>query len=50
MLKFPAEEVPTLELAHRPAAGPVDIGTGFSHLVLQVDSLLVRRGAGLLRW
>lgn len=39
MLKFPGEEVATLELAHRPAGGPVDIGTGFSHLVIQVDNL-----------
>jgi lactoylglutathione lyase len=39
MLKFPGEEVVTLELAHRPAAGPVDVGTGFSHLVVQVDDL-----------
>jgi lactoylglutathione lyase len=29
----------TLELVHRPADGPVDIGTGFSHLVVQVDNL-----------
>ena len=39
MLKFPGEEVVTLELVHRPAAGPVQIGTGFSHLVVQVDEL-----------
>src|SRR5919109_5200069 len=39
MLKFPVEEVVTLELAHRPADGPVDVGTGFSHLVVQVDNL-----------
>ena len=39
MLKFPSEEVVTLELVHRPADGPVDIGTGFSHLVVQVDNL-----------
>ena len=39
MLKFPAEEVVTLELVHRPADGPVDIGTGFSHLPIQVDNL-----------
>ncbi len=41
MLKFPGEEVVTLELVHRPAEGPVDIGTGFSHLVVQVDNLAV---------
>ena len=39
VLKFPGEEVVTLELVHRPADGPVDIGTGFSHLVVQVDDL-----------
>src|SRR5437762_10282178 len=39
MLKFPSEEVVTLELVHRPADGPVDIGTGFSHLPIQVDDL-----------
>ncbi|MGI8856517.1 MAG: VOC family protein [Thermomicrobiales bacterium] len=39
MLKFPSEEVVTLELVHRSADGPVDIGTGFSHLVVQVDNL-----------
>ena len=39
MLKFPGEDVVTLELAHRPADGPVDVGTGFSHLPIQVDDL-----------
>ena len=39
VVKFPGEEVVTLELVHRPADGPVDIGTGFSHLVLQVDNV-----------
>lgn len=39
MLKFPDEEGVTLELVHRPADGPVDIGTGFSHLPIQVDDL-----------
>ena len=39
MLKFPAEEVVTLELVHRPTDEPVDIGTGFSHLVVQVDDV-----------
>ncbi|MGH3742814.1 MAG: VOC family protein [Micromonosporaceae bacterium] len=41
VLKFPDEDVVTLELVHRPAGGPVDIGTGFSHLVVQVDDLAV---------
>jgi lactoylglutathione lyase len=40
MLKFPGEEVVSLELVHRPADGPVDIGTGFSHLPVQVDDLV----------
>lgn len=50
VLKFPGEEVVTLELVHRPAGGPVEVGTGFSHLVVQVDDLaafvdvLSRRG------
>ena len=39
MLKFPGEEVVTLELVHRPADGTVQVGTGFSHLVVQVDEL-----------
>lgn len=39
VLKFPGEEVVTLELVHRPADGPVQVGTGFSHLVVQVDEL-----------
>ena len=39
MLKFPTEDVVTLELVYRPADGPVAIGNGFSHLVVQVDDL-----------
>ena len=39
MLKFPGEEVVTLELVHRPADGRVQVGTGSSHLVVQVDEL-----------
>jgi lactoylglutathione lyase len=39
MLQFPAEEVVTLELVHRPSDGPVETGTGFSHLAVQVDDL-----------
>lgn len=37
MLKFPGEEIVTLELVHRPADEPGDVGTGFSHLVVQVE-------------
>ncbi|AVT34587.1 MULTISPECIES: VOC family protein [unclassified Plantactinospora] len=39
VLKFPDEDFVTLELVHRPADGPVDVGTGFSHLVVQVDDI-----------
>ncbi len=39
MLQLDRDEVVTLELVHRPAEGPVDIGTGFSHLAVQVDNL-----------
>jgi lactoylglutathione lyase len=39
MLKLPDDEVVTLELVHRAADGPVEIGTGFSHLAVQVDDL-----------
>jgi len=34
MLKFPSDEFVALELVHRPADGPVDVGTGFSHHLL----------------
>jgi lactoylglutathione lyase len=43
MLKFPDEEVVTLELVHRPEDGPVDIGTGCSHVPIQVDDLSATR-------
>jgi lactoylglutathione lyase len=39
ILKFPGEEVGALELIHRPADDRVDIGTGFSHVVVQVEDL-----------
>lgn len=39
MLKLPDDAEVTLELVHRPKDGPVDIGTGFSHLVVQVADL-----------
>jgi lactoylglutathione lyase len=39
VLKFPDEPVGTLELVHRPADGAVQLGTGFSHLAIQVDDL-----------
>lgn len=39
ILKFADEAVGTLELVHRPAQGAVQLGTGFSHLVVQVEDL-----------
>ncbi len=39
MLKLPGDEVVTLELVHRPSDGPVTVGTGFSHLAVQVNDL-----------
>jgi lactoylglutathione lyase len=51
MLKFAREDVVSLELVHRPIDGPVEVGTGFSHLVVQVDDLAATirelAGAGL---
>ncbi|MFD0856507.1 VOC family protein, partial [Actinomadura adrarensis] len=43
MLKFPDEEFVSLELAHRPAEGPVEPGTGLDHLAVQVDGLAATR-------
>jgi lactoylglutathione lyase len=37
-LRLPAEESVSLELVHRPAAGPVEPG-GFEHFAIEVDSL-----------
>lgn len=39
MLAFPGESVVGLELVHRPDAGPVVLGDGFDHLVVQVHDL-----------
>ncbi|MEV7076424.1 VOC family protein [Streptomyces sp. NPDC093990] len=39
ILKFPDEPAASLELVHRPGAGPVDVGSGFDHLAIQVDDL-----------
>jgi lactoylglutathione lyase len=51
MLKLPDDEVTTLELVHRPTEDPVEVGTGFCHLVVQVDNLAAAleslSGAGL---
>ena len=39
ILKFPDEPGATLELVHRPDGGRVDVGSGFDHLAIQVDTL-----------
>jgi lactoylglutathione lyase len=40
MLNLPDDaEVVTLELVHNPALGGVDVGNGFSHIVVQVENL-----------
>jgi lactoylglutathione lyase len=39
MLRLPDDSFVTIELAHDPAGGPVDLGTGISHLAIQVESL-----------
>jgi lactoylglutathione lyase len=39
VLKFPGEEFGAMELIYQPADGPVDLGTGFSYFVVQVDNL-----------
>jgi lactoylglutathione lyase len=39
MLRLPDDSFVTIELVHDPAGGPVDLGTGLSHLAVQVESL-----------
>jgi lactoylglutathione lyase len=39
ILKFPDEPAASLELVHRPGDGPVDVGSGFDHLAIQVERL-----------
>jgi lactoylglutathione lyase len=39
MLRLPGDGFVTIELVHDPARGAVDLGTGTSHLVIQVESL-----------
>jgi len=41
ILKFPDEPAASLELVHRPGDGPVDVGNGFDHLAIQVESLAI---------
>jgi lactoylglutathione lyase len=38
VLSFPDEPAATLELVHRPGAGPVGVG-GFDHLAIQTDDV-----------
>jgi lactoylglutathione lyase len=39
MLKLARDEFVTLELFHDPVGGAVEIGSGFSHFVIQVEAL-----------
>jgi lactoylglutathione lyase len=39
ILKFPGEPAASLELVHRPASTRIDMGSGFDHLAIQVDTL-----------
>lgn len=39
MLRLPDDDFVTIELVYDPARGPVDLGTGINHLVIQVESL-----------
>ncbi|KUL75480.1 MULTISPECIES: VOC family protein [unclassified Streptomyces] len=41
LLRFPDEPAASLELVHRPGDGPVDVGSGFDHLAIQVEELAV---------
>jgi lactoylglutathione lyase len=40
ILKFPEEPAASLELVHRPGDGPVEVGSGFDHLAIQVENLV----------
>jgi lactoylglutathione lyase len=39
MLKLPRDDFVSVELVHDPTTGAVELGTGLSHLVIQVESL-----------
>jgi len=39
MLKLPGDEFVSVELVHDPAGEPVRLGTGLSHLVVQVEHM-----------
>jgi len=38
MLKLPDDNFVSIELVHEPGMGGIDLGTGLSHLVIQVES------------
>jgi lactoylglutathione lyase len=38
MLKLPDDDFVSIELVHDPGMGKIDLGTGLSHLVIQVES------------
>jgi lactoylglutathione lyase len=39
ILRFPGEPEASLELVHRPGDGRIEVGNGFEHLAIQVDTL-----------
>ena len=39
MLKLPGDDFVTVELVHDPTTGEIALGTGLSHLVIQVESV-----------
>ncbi|MBT2401505.1 VOC family protein [Streptomyces sp. ISL-96] len=39
ILKFPGEPAASLELVDRPGDGRIDVGNGFDHLAIQVETL-----------
>lgn len=43
MLRLPGDDFVTIELVHDPARGKVDLGTGLSHLVIQVAGAVAGR-------
>ena len=49
MLKLPGDDFVTVELVHDATEGEIDLGTGLSHLVVQVESMdatIARLAAG----
>ncbi len=39
MLRLPGDPFVAIELVHDPSKGPIELGDGLSHLVVQVESL-----------